>query len=1071
LHFPVGTTRVWLHTIAAAGSIAVAYFLAARLGLALLASPSDVAVFWPASGLAAGLLITLGRRARPAVVIGVVAGTIAANLMSDRSVATSIFKGFCNAGESLLMAWLLETWFGQHFTFGDLKRVGGFMAATGLAAAASAVGGAATMTSLHTATPFFDVWRVWFLSDAVGIAVVAPLMIGVAWMWRDPPSRGELLEGAGGLVLLVLIAMHVESHPTESWISFSPSTLVLPLLLWLAARCPPTFAVAGAFVVSILVICATIYGIGRFGDAAAPLTQRVQGAQAAVTTWTLFTLVLVALFEERKNAEKALRASEKRLAKKSAALTRLHDAGARLWLKRDLDEALDGILLGSLELLDADMGHIQVVDPRRGVIRIAAHHGCDQAFINHLGEVAGANDSVSATALQAQERVVIEDVEEDALFAPFLPLARAGDWRALQATPIMSRAGAPLGILSTHFRSVHKLTEDDLRLLDLYVRLAGDIIEHHEADNALRESEERLRLAQLKTGIGVWDWKLRTGELTWTPQLEALFGLEPGSVKRYADFRDRVHPDDLAALEAARNTAIRRRETYNVEFRIIRPDGQLRWISTVGGAVYDEASGEPVRLLGNNIDITERKLAEQSLAERNAQLELASEAVQVGSYTYDNVAGIMNLSPACASIYGLPGNTAQITRDAWRALVHPEDLTRLNVERRQAFKKRKRDLVGEFRIIRADNAEVRWIEVRTLTVYNQVGRPSRMTGVAIDVTERKRAERALAERNTQLHLATRIARVGTFTVDYAGGVVQLSPGCATLYGLPEETVEIPRDRARALVHPEDLPRVDARRTEILRQRRRELVAQFRIMRQADSKVRWIEARSLISYDEGGAPINMVGAAIDVTEQRQIEDHQKLLIAELDHRVKNTLASVQAIVKQTSECSASLGTFVEMLNGRVQSLANTHALLSRSRWHGVSLGELLRAELSPCMTADNTRIEGPEIFLIAEAAQPVAMVVHELATNAAKYGALSNTYGQVSVHWRWQPNGAAERGLALEWREMGVAVRAPAASGYGTSVIRDLIPYELGGSVEYVLAPDGVRCTLEIPARWLSSGTQ
>jgi len=107
-------------------------------------------------------------------------------------------------------------------------------------------------------------------------------------------------------------------------------------------------------------------------------------------------------------------------------------------------------------------------------------------------------------------------------------------------------------------------------------------------------------------------------------------------------------------------------------------------------------------------------------------------------------------------------------------------------------------------------------------------------------------------------------------------------------------------------------------------------------------------------------------------------------------------------------------------------------------------------------------------VVAEAAQTVAMVLHELATNAAKYGALSNRSGQVSVVWRWRSNGSEYRGLALEWREMGgPPVGTSHSSGHGTSVIRDLIPYELGGTVDYVLAPDGVRCKLEIPAPWLS----
>src|SRR5262249_47055670 len=162
------------------------------------------------------------------------------------------------------------------------------------------------------------------------------------------------------------------------------------------------------------------------------------------------------------------------------------------------------------------------------------------------------------------ERMVIEDVETDALFTPFRPLARAAGYRAMQSTPILSRDGVPLGMLATHFRSVHRPAEQDLRLLDVYVRQAADIIERYKAEDALRESEERLRLAQLRTGVGIWDSNLRTGKTTSTPELAAIFGLEPGRMNSYADFLQRVHPDDIAAVEAKRDEAVRRRETFSI---------------------------------------------------------------------------------------------------------------------------------------------------------------------------------------------------------------------------------------------------------------------------------------------------------------------------------------------------------------------------------------------------------------------------------------------------------------------------------------------------------------------------
>ena len=221
------------------GAVGVAYFLAAQIGLALLSAPSDIAVFWPASGVAAGILIAFGRRALPAVVIGVIVSTIAANVLGDRDFWTSLFKGVCNASEAVLMAWLIEQWFGRAFAFADLRHVLGFFAAAGFAAAASAVGGAATMTLLHATAPFWDAWLVWFLSDGLGIVVIAPLLIAISETVHKPMFRAELVEGAGVVALLVVIAIYVRTHPAEL-LGFIQSGSVRAAALVVAHRPLPT---------------------------------------------------------------------------------------------------------------------------------------------------------------------------------------------------------------------------------------------------------------------------------------------------------------------------------------------------------------------------------------------------------------------------------------------------------------------------------------------------------------------------------------------------------------------------------------------------------------------------------------------------------------------------------------------------------------------------------------------------------------------------------------------------------------------------------------------------------------
>jgi PAS domain S-box-containing protein len=239
------------------------------------------------------------------------------------------------------------------------------------------------------------------------------------------------------------------------------------------------------------------------------------------------------------------------------------------------------------------------------------------------------------------------------------------------------------------------------------------------------------------------------------------------------------------------------------------------------------------------------------------------------------------------------------------------------------------------------------------------------------------------------------------------------------------------------------------------------------LRRHDGEYRWVLDYG-IPRQPAGKFAGYIGSCVDITERKQAEDQKSFLVAELDHRVKNTLACVAAIAEQTRATSNSIDEFLDVLRGRIRSLANTHGLLSANRWRDVDLGELVRGELAPCMKDGNTLIDGPAVGVTADSVQAVAIVLHELTTNAAKYGALSNDSGRISVQWHWQPHGGSCDSLILEWCETGgPPVVAPSVFGYGTSVIRGLIPYELGGTVDYALATDGVRCKLEIPAKWLS----
>jgi PAS domain S-box-containing protein len=341
----------------------------------------------------------------------------------------------------------------------------------------------------------------------------------------------------------------------------------------------------------------------------------------------------------------------------------------------------------------------------------------------------------------------------------------------------------------------------------------------------------------------------------------------------------------------------------------------------------------------------------------------------------------------------------------------------------------------------------------------------------LDISERKRAEEALAERNIQLGLAAKTGLVGSYSYNTDTELMQISAGYAAIHGFPEGTAEIARSDCLAGVHPDDLARVERLRSEAFRECRREFNVEYRIIRPG-GELRWVETRCFLSSSDQGHPRRVIGVSIDITERKQVEEQQRTLLAELDHRVKNALSTISAVVSHTWQGSRSVADFVAALDGRIRSMTTTHELLSFGRWEGVSLTELVRRELAPYTTHNNTEIDGPGILLKPEAGQAMAMVLHELATNAAKYGALSTKNGRVLIRWHRHLNGHPQSHLVFEWQEIGgppvVAVGEP---NYGTNTIRELIPYEFGGMVDLVLAPEGVRCRLELPSDWLGNDHQ
>ena len=294
--------------------VALAYFITARLSLALLEPADGVAVFWPAAGVASGILIALGSAARWPVVVGVVAATIAANLLGDRNIWSSVSSAVANAGEAVIVAGLIHRFCGSPFELNELRRVLALFAATVAGTSLSGIVGTVGFVLFHasTASPPL-IWLHWFSSDALGIIAVAPLAIGLTSLARNSAPRREIAEGVLVLAVVCLVCALLVFLPNQPWTAELAIGALCPLLLWIAARLPPAFTAVATFIVAITIVWTTIFAIGIFGDLHLSIEERVLGAQVTIVATSLGALVLAALFSERRLHERAILEREARL--------------------------------------------------------------------------------------------------------------------------------------------------------------------------------------------------------------------------------------------------------------------------------------------------------------------------------------------------------------------------------------------------------------------------------------------------------------------------------------------------------------------------------------------------------------------------------------------------------------------------------------------------------------------------------------------------------------------------------------------------------------------------------------
>jgi two-component sensor histidine kinase len=339
-----------------------------------------------------------------------------------------------------------------------------------------------------------------------------------------------------------------------------------------------------------------------------------------------------------------------------------------------------------------------------------------------------------------------------------------------------------------------------------------------------------------------------------------------------------------------------------------------------------------------------------------------------------------------------------------------------------------------------------------------------------DMTARRRAEAKLVEserelRRTKARLesALKAGLGGTFYWDIGNDRLITDENMMRYFSLPEAALSqgVPLEQAYPAIDPRDRDTVERALTDAV-ERTGVYAVEYRI-NHADGAPRWLSARGEVERDAAGQATALVGFAVDITERHAIEAHRELLLDELNHRVKNTLAVVQSIANQTFKQGGDVQSLREAFDGRLTALASAHAILTRTQWEYLPLRGIALEAIRACGIAEwRARIEGPDITLTPKPAIAFALAFHELCTNAVKYGAISKDEGRIDLSWRIA-TGAPDGALEVQWRESGgPRVTEPQRRGFGSAMIERVLAQETNGEVDMSFAPEGLVCTIRAP---------
>ncbi len=445
------------------------------------------------------------------------------------------------------------------------------------------------------------------------------------------------------------------------------------------------------------------------------------------------------------------------------------------------------------------------------------------------------------------------------------------------------------------------------------------------------------------------------------------------------------------------------------------------------------------------------KNAELELERSQRRLEIATSAANLGIWEWNLETNEMVYSAIAKAICGFPLDQP-VTFEQVAGVTHPDDLPRTSAQARRAIDPNIRSTEPyRYRITRADTGEVRWLLAHGEATFVQRGAESvavSYTGTIQDITDEQLAAAALRESEARLRLALQASGMALWELDIVTGRIAQSPALNLMFGLREDA-QPTAEELRCFYAPGEHERLEQEAAMLRERGETQMQSEFKIA--CNGSERWLLLRAALAP---GSDRKVIGVLMDITERKLAEERMALVTAELQHRMKNTLAVIRAIAAQTFRHSARHE--LEAFHGRLQALASATDTLAGRLAGEAELRDILGKIVEPFVQRSGSfEMRGPNVRLPSSLAFSIALLLHELGTNAAKYGALSVDGGMVAITWE-----RTSAGLDLTWRETGgPPVAPPAREGFGSRLLQKGLP---GGRVAVDFAPEGLVCTIHCP---------